>query len=155
MPELSLDTPVGQLTLVEEENAIVRVCWGGARALGARGDATPLLGAASEQMQAYFDRRLTRFDLPLRIAGSEAQRRACAAMQAIPFGETRRYGDLARDLGLSAQAIGRLCGSNPIPVIVPCHRVLGATGLGGYSGQGGIETKVALLRHEGAAGLLI
>jgi methylated-DNA-[protein]-cysteine S-methyltransferase len=150
MPELSLDTPVGRLTLVEEAGAIVRVFWG-----GEGGDVTPLLVAARDQMLAYFDGRLTRFDLPLRIAGTESQRRVCAAMQAIPFGETRRYGDLARELGLSAQAVGRLCGRNPIPVIVPCHRVLGAAGLGGYSGQGGIETKVALLRHEGAAGLLI
>lgn len=76
-------------------------------------------------------------------------------MQDIPLGETRTYGDLARDLSVPAQAIGQACGANPIPVIIPCHRILGSSGLGGFSGAGGVETKVWLLRHEGAAGLLI
>jgi methylated-DNA-[protein]-cysteine S-methyltransferase len=76
-------------------------------------------------------------------------------MCAIPFGETRTYGDLAKDLGVPAQAIGQACGANPVPVIVPCHRILGASGLGGFSAPGGVETKVALLKHEGAASLLI
>ncbi|MCB2130957.1 MAG: MGMT family protein, partial [Rhodobacteraceae bacterium] len=65
------------------------------------------------------------------------------------------YGDLAKELGAPAQAIGQACGANPVPIIVPCHRILGAGGLGGFSAPGGIETKVALLRHEGAASLLI
>ncbi len=77
------------------------------------------------------------------------------AMCAIPFGETRTYGDLARALDAPAQAIGQACGGNPVPIIVPCHRILGASGLGGYSAPGGVETKVALLKHEGAASLLI
>lgn len=76
-------------------------------------------------------------------------------MLEIPLGETRTYGDIARDLGAPPQPVGNACGSNPIPVIIPCHRVLGAKGLGGFSGAGGVETKVALLKHEGAAGLLI
>ena len=76
-------------------------------------------------------------------------------MQSIPFGETLTYGEIAKRLGVPAQAVGQACGGNPIPVIIPCHRVLGATSLGGYSGEGGVETKVWLLRHEGAAGLLI
>ena len=62
---------------------------------------------------------------------------------------------MARELGASAQAIGQACGANPIPVIIPCHRVLGADGLGGFSGAGGVEAKVTLLKHEGAASLLI
>ncbi len=76
-------------------------------------------------------------------------------MRAIPFGETRTYGEIAAALGASAQAVGTACGANPIATLIPCHRVLGAASLGGYSGAGGIETKVALLRLEGAAGLLI
>ena len=76
-------------------------------------------------------------------------------MLRIPFGETRTYGDLARDLDTPAQAIGQACGGNPIPLVIPCHRVLAARSLGGFSGGAGIETKVALLKHEGAAGLLI
>ena len=65
------------------------------------------------------------------------------------------YGDLAGALGVPAQAVGQACGGNPIPIIVPCHRVLGATGLGGFSAPGGVETKIALLKHEGAASLLL
>ncbi len=150
-----VDSPLGPLAVTETDGVITGLTWGGARA----GDETAVLQAvlqqARDQLAAYFDRRLDRFDLPLAVGGSDFQRAVCAAMAAIPFGETRTYGDLARDLGVSAQAIGAACGANPIPVIIPCHRVLGAGGLGGFSAPGGVETKVALLRHEGAAGLLI
>jgi O-6-methylguanine DNA methyltransferase len=76
-------------------------------------------------------------------------------MSAIPYGETRRYGDLAREIGAPAQAIGQACGANPLPILIPCHRVLAAKGLGGFSAKGGVESKVFLLRLEGAASLLI
>lgn len=146
--QVTLATPTGPFTLVEEEGALVRAFWG-----EGDGAATALLAEAVAQVEAYFDGGLRDFDLPLRIGGSGAQRAACAAMAAIPFGQVRTYGDLARDLGVSAQAMGRLCGANPLPVIVPCHRVVGAAGLGGFSGAGGVETKAWLLRHEG--GLLL
>jgi len=103
----------------------------------------------------YFAGTRRDFDLPLRIEASAAQQAACAAMRAIPMGETRTYGEIAAELKVSAQAMGQLCGHNPIPLIVPCHRVLGATGLGGFSAPGGVETKVFLLRHEHAGGMLI
>ncbi len=77
------------------------------------------------------------------------------AMRAIPYGQTRTYGDIAGDLGTYGQPVGQACGANPIPVIIPCHRVLSATGLGGYSGQGGIETKIALLKLEGGYPFLL
>jgi methylated-DNA-[protein]-cysteine S-methyltransferase len=94
------------------------------------------------------------FELPLDFgAGFQAQVRR--AMAAIPFGETRTYGALAHAIGAPAQAIGQACGANPLPILIPCHRILGAKGLGGFSAKGGVETKVWLLRHEGAAGLLI
>ena len=76
-------------------------------------------------------------------------------MASIPFGETLTYGDIARRIEAPAQAVGQACGANPIPVIIPCHRVLGAKTLGGFSAKGGVETKGWLLRHEHAAGLLI
>ncbi|MGR3512156.1 MAG: methylated-DNA--[protein]-cysteine S-methyltransferase [Paracoccaceae bacterium] len=150
MPSLTIITPVGALTVEEAKESIVSVRWRD----GAQDD-TPLLVEAKRQIDAYFDGRLDRFDLPLHIDGSPLQRAVCDAMRAIPLGETRTYGDLAKELGAPAQAIGQACGGNPIPVIIPCHRVLGATSLGGFSGGTGIETKVALLKHEGAAGLLI
>ena len=161
--ERSVVTPLGALTVTEQAGAITRLRWGGTAT-----DDTPLLRAAEAQskelvskaeieaqLHAYFAGACGVFDLPVRIDASPAQQAACAAMQAIPCGETRTYGQLARALGISAQAMGQLCGGNPVPVIVPCHRVLGASGLGGFSAPGGIETKVWLLRHEGAGGLLI
>ena len=148
--ERSLDSPVGRLTVIAGEDGIVGVEW-----RDGRRDESDLLDRAEAELAAYFDGSLRQFTLPLHIRASQFQQDVCAAMSAIPFGETRTYGDLAAALGVPAQAIGQACGGNPIPIIVPCHRVLGALGLGGYSGAGGIETKVALLRHEGAAGLLI
>lgn len=146
-----LDTPLGPLSVFSEAGAITALRWGAVdERIGA-----PETDAALQQLAAYFAGDLTAFDLPWRVAASAFQREVCAAMLAIPYGETRTYGELARELGASPQAIGGACGGNPIPVIIPCHRVLGANGLGGYSGQGGVETKVWLLRHEGAGGLLI
>lgn len=151
MFEAGLKTPVGDLCVVSDGSAITALRWGRAEGASDR----PELRAAMAQLEAYFARDLRRFDLPLAPEGSEFQRAVCDAMLDIPFGETRTYGDLARDLDVPAQAVGGACGGNSIPIIIPCHRVLGAQGLGGYSGAGGIETKVWLLRHEGAAGLLI
>lgn len=151
MNSLSVVTPVGRLALVEADGAITGLLWNA----GDQGEISALLREGARQIAAYFAGDLQVFDLPLRIAGSDFQRAVCAAMSAISFGETRTYGEIAGDLGASAQAVGNACGANPIPVIVPCHRVLAADGLGGFSAAGGVETKVALLRHEGAAGLLI
>ena len=91
----------------------------------------------------------------LRVAGSDFQRAVCSQMSAIPFGETVTYGDIAKALNQSPQAVGSACGGNPVPVIITCHRAMGAKGLTGFSGKGGVETKVALLRHERAGGFLI
>ena len=106
-------------------------------------------------VREYFAGQRRDFDLPLRVKGSDFQRAVCDAMSAIPYGDTATYGEIAALTGNSAQAVGNACGGNPIPVIIPCHRVMGAKGLTGFSGAGGVETKVALLRHEKAAGLLI
>lgn len=118
------------------------------------GAGSPLLAQAAEQLGEYFAGTRRVFDLPLDL-GDGARARFLQALLDIPYGETLTYGQIGRSLGLPAQAVGQACGANPIPVIVPCHRVLGGKGLGGYSGVGGVETKVALLRLEGAAGLLI
>jgi methylated-DNA-[protein]-cysteine S-methyltransferase len=151
MPIASLDTPIGPLSVEEHDGAITRIGW-----VRQGRDHSPLLTKALAQLGDYFDGRRTEFDLPLRVEGSSFQKSVCDAMLAIPLGETRTYGDIAKDLGVSPQAVGSACGHNPIPVIIPCHRVMGADGkLTGFSGMGGVETKVALLRHEKAAGLLI
>jgi len=150
MLELTLETPTGPVTLSEDAGAIVRCRWGDGGS-----DQSPLLARAAQQVHEYFQEQRKVFDLPLRVGGSAFQQQVCAQIAAIPFGETLSYGDLAKVLGVSAQAVGRGCGGNPLPILIPCHRVLGRAGLGGFSGGVGVETKVWLLRHEGAAGLLI
>ena len=145
-----MPSPVGPLTVLAGTSGITALQWREGRM-----DDTPILRRAIAQLEAYFAKGLTDFTIPIRLRCSEFQQTVCAAMTAIPLGETRTYGDLAEQLGVPAQAIGQACGGNPLPIIIPCHRVLGTNDLGGYSGDGGIETKVALLRHEGAAGLLI
>lgn len=151
MPTLTLETQFGRLALTEQDNAIVTVAWNAQD----EGEATDLLREGIAQLKAYADGKLEVFDLPLRVNGSDFQRAVCDAIYAIPFGYTKTYGEIAKAVGAPAQAVGSACGGNPIPIIIPCHRVMGAKGLTGFSGAGGVETKVALLRHEGAAGLLI
>ncbi len=148
---IAVETQFGRLGVEETDGALTRLVWDGQDV----GEPTDLLREAAAQLKAYDDGRLDRFDLPYRVHGSMFQKQVCDLMYAIPLGETRTYGDIAKELGQPAQPVGQACGANPIPVIIPCHRVLSATGLGGFSGAGGVETKVALLRHEGAAGLLI
>ncbi|WP_127115377.1 methylated-DNA--[protein]-cysteine S-methyltransferase [Shimia sediminis] len=150
MFERTMDSPVGKLRVTEVDGAITAVNWGQGRM-----DDTPLLQDAVRQLQDYFAGERKAFDLPLRVDGSEFQQAVCDAMSAIPFGYTRTYGEIAKDLGVPAQAVGGACGGNPIPIIIPCHRVMGAKGLTGFSGAGGVETKVALLRLEGAGGFLL
>jgi methylated-DNA-[protein]-cysteine S-methyltransferase len=147
--QATCNSPLGPLTLTETDGRITALGWHAAPQ-----NPTPLLDEALAQLRAYFDRRLTRFDLPMEF-GTGLHERVRRAMVAIPQGETRTYGDLARALGAPAQAIGQACGANPIPILIPCHRILGAHGLGGFSAKGGVETKVWLLKHEGAASLLI
>ena len=150
MPSARIDTIVGTLSVTETEGAITGLVWND---LG--NDRTALLDRAIDQLKAYFSKELQVFDLPLHVAGSDFQRAVCDAMLAIPLGQTRTYGEISKDLKVPPQPVGNACGANPIPVIIPCHRVLGANGLGGFSGGTGIETKISLLKHEGAASLLI
>ena len=150
MPRLTCETPLGDVTFHEEDGALITLDWG-----GASGDRTPVLEAAERQLAEYFAGERRVFDLPLAPRVSERQRAFLDALISIPFGETKTYGEIARETGLSAQGAGQACGANPIAIIIPCHRVIGTGNLGGFSARGGVETKVALLKHEGAAGLLI
>lgn len=151
MPSRCFQTPTGPFEVTEEDGVLTGATW---RVSGAAAKSALLLEAQA-QIGAYYKGVLTRFDLPLRVVAGEFQRRVCSAITAIPHGETRTYGEIATGLGVSAQSVGRGCGGNPLPLLIPCHRVLGASGLGGFSGGAGIDTKVWLLRHEDAAGLLI
>ncbi len=144
-------TPIGQISLVEEGGAITRLVWGH-EVSGFRSD---ILKEGLRQLEAFFAGELRVFNLPLAPSGTDFQKSVWDRMSAIPFGHTRTYGDIALAVAAPAQPVGNACGANPIPIIIPCHRVLAADGLGGYSGEGGVETKVWLLKHEGAASLLI
>lgn len=150
MPIRSVETPLGWMSLTEEAGAIVELAWS---RIGE--DETPLLLEAVRQLTSYFQHELKAFDLPLRPRGGAFQQAVNTAMQAIPYGETREYGEIAQELGSMPQPVGNACGSNSIAIIIPCHRVVASSGLGGFSAPGGTETKIALLRHEGAYSLLL
>jgi len=149
MPELAeigFESPVGPLVVAERGGAIVQVRWG---RTGAERE-TPLLAAAKAQLDGYFFCGLRRFELPLAPAGSAFDRQVWQAMQEIPYGRTLTYGEIAARIKGVARDVGGACGRNPIPIIIPCHRVLGADGaMVGYSGGQGVETKCALLALEG------
>ncbi len=147
----ALDTPIGRLGLVEEDGRITRLLW---RA-ESEGAFTEPLKEGLQQLTDYFTGKRTTFDLPLAPAGTAFQQQVYAAMLAIPLGETRTYGEIARELDVAPQPVGQACGANPIPVIIPCHRVVGSHGLGGFSGLDGVEMKIKLLRLEGAYSLLL
>ncbi len=147
MAQLSLHSPVGDLTLSANDGKLVAVDWG----WGRDQTHTALLDEAKAQLEAYFDGTLKKFDLPLDPHGTDFQKSVWRLMVRIPYGKTRTYGDLATKLGASARAVGTACGRNPLPILIPCHRILAANGgLGGYSGEGGLDTKTALLQLEGA-----
>jgi methylated-DNA-[protein]-cysteine S-methyltransferase len=145
--ELGIETPVGPLTLKEQDGAIVSVGWGKPKT---EEHPTPLLLAAAAQLDGYFFCKLERFELKLAPAGSAFDRQIWDAMLEIPYGRTLTYGEIAARIGGNARDVGGACGRNPIPIFIPCHRVMGANGtLVGYSGGAGVETKQALLALEG------
>lgn len=147
MPQRSCLTPLGEMTISEEDGAVVAVDWGRGRDQAS----TPLLLHAVAALQDYFDGQGSGgFEgLPLAPRGSDFQLRVWRALCDIPAGETRSYAELARLLGTSARAVGQANAANPIPVLIPCHRVVASGGrLGGYSGGDGLVTKRLLLDLE-------
>ena len=147
MPQLSFHTPLGALTLSEEDGAIVALDWG----FGRDQAETSLLLRGRDQLHAYFDGKLTRFDLPLAPSGSAYRQRIWQALCQIPYGQTASYAAIAARAGGSARSEGGANGATPIPILIPCHRVVGSSGTGGYSGGDGIETKTWLLTLEQGA----
>jgi methylated-DNA-[protein]-cysteine S-methyltransferase len=143
---VQVDTPIGPLGLVASERGLQRILWPGEP--GAAGD-DEVLATAARQLDEYFAGKRTAFDLPLDLHGTDFQRRAWLALADVPYGETRSYGEQARRLGVprAARAIGAANGANPLPIVLPCHRLVGADGsLTGFGG--GLETKRWLLEHE-------
>jgi methylated-DNA-[protein]-cysteine S-methyltransferase len=150
-----MDSPVGELRIVERDGSITAIEFSpfrdhDGRPRGARDDGNAVLAEAVRQLRAYFDRDLKEFDLPLDPSGSEFQRAVWAQLQLIGYGDTASYGEIAHRLGrtnAASRAVGLANGSNPIPIVIPCHRVIGADGtLTGYAG--GIARKQTLLEIE-------
>ena len=148
-----LDTPIGELLLAGEDEALSMI---GFPKGSMRRDPEPdwifnekPLANARKQLQEYFAGERREFDLPLRLSGTEFQVSVLEALLDIPYGETTSYGEIARRIGRpkAVRAVGAANGRNPIPIVVPCHRVIGSTGdLTGFGG--GLDTKEALLRLE-------
>lgn len=150
-----LDSPVGELRLVENGGAITAIEFtpfrpSTGRPIGERRDDHPLLVETVAQLTAYFTRELKEFDLPLRPQGSAFQQQVWTQLMLVGYGETASYGQIAHRLGrtnAASRAVGLANGSNPIPIVIPCHRVIGANGtLTGYAG--GLERKQILLHLE-------
>ena len=148
------ETPIGALLLAGTDNALHFLSFPtGHKAFGHEPEWHEDPGPFNEvrrQLDAYFNGDLRRFDIPLHLAGTEFQNRAWRFLGSIPFGETTTYGAMATALGCpkASRAIGAANGNNPLPIILPCHRVVGSNGaLTGFGG--GIETKRTLLEHEG------
>ena len=149
VPQLSFRTSqFDALTVTEEDGAIVALDWG----WGRDQTETPLLLQARAQMEDYLDGERHTFDLPLRPGGTPYRERVWRALCDIPYGATRTYADIARVAGGGPRSVGGANGANPIPIIIPCHRVVATGGLGGYSGGPpaiyGLETKRRLLQLE-------
>jgi methylated-DNA-[protein]-cysteine S-methyltransferase len=148
---MPLETPIGRLVLECDEDVLIGVWLPNERRHPRRdgSDVPPVLKETATQLEEYFAGERTSFDLPMELDGTEFQRQVWTELTRIPYGETISYGELARRVGRpnGPRAVGQANGRNPIPIIVPCHRVLASNGIGGYGG--GLKVKRALLSVEG------
>ncbi len=146
--EQIISSPLGNLRLQANEVSLISLEWTGETIT--RPSENPILKTACTQLSDYFNNKNTGFNIPLSPCGSEFELAVWKSMTQIPYGTTVTYGDIAKSTGRPPRAVGTACGRNPIPIIIPCHRVVGSGGrMVGYSGKGGIETKRWLLVHEG------
>jgi len=149
MPLLSLQvpTPVGPLTLIEKDNALVALDWSESGSfLG-----TPLLHAVAQQLYQYFTGERRDFEFPVAPVCTPVEHKVFLELRQIPYGTTLGYGEIARRTDSNAQQVIEACRANPVPIIVPCHRAIADDGqLGVFEAPKGLETKADLLRLEGA-----
>jgi len=152
MPCLSLQSPLGPMTLTEIDGSVTSLEWQWSKVQ----EETSLLALARDQLAGYFSGKLTDFSLPLAPLGTPFQHKVWRSMSNIPYGEVRSYGQIAKTLMTGPRAVGTACARNPLPVLVPCHRVVGANGaLTGYTGADGLASKGFLLDLEGSGDTLI
>ena len=148
---MPMDTPVGRLVLESDGDVLIGIWLPNDTASAGRAghDAPPVLNETATQLEEYFAGDRTEFDVPMELDGTAFQNEVWAELSRIPYGETISYGELARRVGRpkGPRAVGQANGRNPIPIIVPCHRVLASSGVGGYGG--GLPMKRTLLAVEG------
>jgi methylated-DNA-[protein]-cysteine S-methyltransferase len=137
---------IGPLEVVGTDLGISRIDFGSRKNITSKPN--PQERRCMEELVQYFENRRRRFSVPIEITGTPFQRKVFKAMQTIPFGETRTYSEIAEAIGkpTAVRAVGNACGRNPMPILIPCHRVIGSNGIGGYSG--GTSKKKWLLKHE-------
>lgn len=154
---LTIDSPIGRIALHSDGEAVTRLeiaMKGRLTTDGAADSPTPLLMRTAKELAQYFAGRRTDFTVPVRLIGTPFQMAIWQQLRAIPFGDVRGYGELGRAAGRPAagRAVGGAVGANPVPLLVPCHRVLASDArITGYSAGDGIRTKIWLLDHEGIA----
>lgn len=151
MDSLCMATPFGYVQIRAQDDLVISVDFVSLPPVIAT-TKNKVLMQAQQQMLAYCEQPQSVFKLPLRMRGTAFQQRVWQALQSIPAGEVRTYGEMALQLNTSPRAIGGACRANPLPIIVPCHRVVSRLGMGGYSGDtdgDNMEIKRGLLRHEG------
>ena len=148
MKTVVVNTSLGCIEITEQSGFIIGVAWSKGLASELHSESS-LLQEAAAQITAYFKGDITQFTLPIKAEGTEFQQQIWDEMQKIPYGQVVTYGDVAQKIGSHARAVGSACGKNPIPVIIPCHRIVGQAGLGGFSAGEGQETKLQLLKLEG------
>ena len=147
-------SPVGPLRLLSNGEALVRVEFAGKHGSDGVAASDSVLQQAARELQEYFDGERQDFSVAVDTGGTDFQQEVWGALRAIPYGETCSYGDIAGDIGRpkAVRAVGTANGANPVPIIIPCHRVIGSNGtLTGFGG--GLDTKRKLLAHEGAGDL--
>ena len=148
---MPMNTPVGRLVLESAGDVLIGIWLPNKTKLAGSSDhdAPPVLKDAATQLEEYFARERTEFDIPMELDGTSFQKQVWAELSRIPYGTTISYGELARRVGRpkGPRAVGQANGRNPVPIIVPCHRVVASNGLGGYGG--GLPMKRALLAVEG------
>jgi len=136
-----LKTPIGTISIVGHNGFSSSLVWG-------ESDKAHVT-AAENQLQDYFNKNIQQFDLNIELEGTDYQKKVWDEVAKIPYGCTKTYSEIAAVIGSGPRAVGNAVGANPLPIIIPCHRVVGKNGhFGGYSGKGGIQTKQFLLELE-------
>ena len=152
MESMYISTPIGKIKVTTDADTVIAVDFDQPATQRSTAPTTSLQRKIKQQIDKYFHHQQTQFDLPLQPHGTAYQQRVWRKLTEIPFGQVTTYGELAKILSSSPRAVGNACRANPIPLLIPCHRVVAQQGIGGYAGKTAgkqILTKRKLLAHEG------